>query len=226
MWRVEPCYGGIAVWADLVSFAVVAFSAVFFIVDPFAVVPIFMAMTENDPPAKRRAMARRACFIAAAVLLFFTFGGGLLFKFLGVTLAAFKIAGGVLLLLTALDMLQSRQSETRATESEIREGAVKEDIAVVPLAMPLLSGPGSIATVMMLTSQSKRWFDLIVISVAILLTAFTSYWVLRGAEVVDRVMGKSGQAIIARIMGLLLAAIAVQFMITGVRESFPELFSS
>lgn len=210
---------------ELFSFALVAFSAVFFIVDPFAVVPIFMAMTEDDAPAKRRAMARRACLISGGVLLFFTFGGSVLFKVLGVTLAAFKIAGGVLLLLTALDMLQSKQSQTRATEDEIVEGARKNDIAVVPLAMPLLSGPGSIATVMMLTSQAKHVWDLGAIVLAIVLTALISYVVLRGAEYVDRVLGKSGQAILARVMGLLLAAIAVQFMITGLRESFPELFS-
>ncbi|MFO0728464.1 MAG: NAAT family transporter [Myxococcota bacterium] len=210
---------------EMVSFSLVAFSAIFFIVDPFAVVPVFIAMTERDSDEKRRNMARRACLIAAGVLLFFAFGGSVVFKLLGVTLAAFKIAGGILLLLTSLDMLRSKTSETRATEKEIAEGAGKEDIAVVPLAMPLLSGPGSIATVTMLTAQSQRWWELIPIVVSILLTALISYFVLRAAPYVDRALGKSGQAIVARIMGLLLAAIAVQFVVSGVREAFPELFA-
>jgi multiple antibiotic resistance protein len=183
-------------------------------------------MTARDTEEKRREMAKRACLISAGILIFFTFGGSVLFKLLGVTLAAFKIAGGILLLLTSLDMLQSRPSNTRTTQKEIEEGAGKDDIAVVPLAMPLLSGPGSIATVMVLTAQSARWWDLIPIVLSIAITAFISYLVLRGAVLVDRALGKSGQAIVNRIMGLLLAAIAVQFVVGGVREAFPELFTT
>lgn len=208
---------------DLLSFALVAFSAIFFIVDPFAVVPVFLAMTERDDEEKRRIMARRACTICAAVLLFFTFGGSVLFKVLGVTLGSFRIAGGVLLLLTALDMLQSRTSSTRTSPGEIAEGAQKEDIAVVPLAVPLLSGPGAIATVMMLTAEAKRMFEIPLIVASILLTSLLSYWTLRGATKLQRVLGQSGQAILARVMGLLLAAIAVQFIVSGIRESFPEI---
>ncbi len=208
---------------EIISFSLVAFSAIFFIVDPFAVVPVFIAMTERDSDEKRRAMARRACLIAGGVLLFFALGGSVLFKLLGVTMAAFKIAGGILLLLTSLDMLQSKASQTKATEGEIAEGTGKDDIAVVPLAMPLLSGPGSIATVTMLTAQSTRLWEIVPIVVSIVLTAFISYLVLRAAPFVDRALGKSGQAIVARIMGLLLAAIAVQFVLSGMREAFPEL---
>jgi multiple antibiotic resistance protein len=211
---------------EILSFGLVAFSAIFFIVDPFAVVPIFIVMTARDTEEKRREMAKRACLISAGILIFFTFGGSVLFKLLGVTMAAFKIAGGILLLLTSLDMLQSRPSNTRATPKEIEEGSEKDDIAVVPLAMPLLSGPGSIATVMVLTAQSARWWDLIPIVLSIAVTAAISYAVLRGAVLVDRALGKSGQAIVNRIMGLLLAAIAVQFVVGGVREAFPEVFTT
>jgi multiple antibiotic resistance protein len=212
--------------AELISFSVVAFSAIFFIVDPFAVLPVFIAMTERDTDEKRRAMARRACMIAAGVLIFFTFGGSVLFRVLGVTLAAFKIAGGVLLLLTALDMLQSRSSSTRTSSAEIAEGTEKDDIAIVPLAMPLLAGPGSIASVMVLTAEAKSVLHVVVIVACILATALISYWVLRGARMVSRALGASGAAILNRIMGLLLAAIAVQFMVAGIREAFPELFKA
>lgn len=207
---------------EFVSFSLVAFTAIFFIVDPIAVVPVFIAMTARDSEEKRRAMAKRACVIAAFTLLFFAFGGSILFKLLGISIGAFKIAGGVLLLLTALDMLQSKTSATRTSEKEIQEGAEKQDIAVVPLAIPLLSGPGSIATVMVLTAQSQRWWEMIPISLSILLTAAISYFVLRAASALDRVLGKSGQAIVSRVMGLLLAAIAVEFIMNGLRESFPK----
>lgn len=205
---------------EVLQFSLLTFSAIFFIVDPFAVVPVFIAMTQRDSLEKRHAMARRACLVAAGVLIFFALTGSLVFKVLGVTLAAFKIAGGVLLFLTALDMLKSK---TRATEEEIEEGVQKDDIAIVPLAMPLLSGPGSIATVTMLTAQSQRLWEIGPILMAIVLTTFISYLVLRGAGHVDRVLGKGGQAILARVMGLLLAAIAVEFMLDGLRESFPLL---
>lgn len=210
---------------EVVSFSLVAFSAVFFIVDPVAVVPIFVTMTEHDTPQKRRDMAKRACLILGGVLTFFALGGGVLFKLLGVTLAAFKIAGGILLLLTSLDMLRSKASQTRTSPEEIAEGAAKDDIAIVPLAMPLLAGPGSIATVMMLTAQVEHTWQVIPVILSIWLTAFISWLMLRSSELVNRFLGKSGRAILDRVMGLLLAAIAVQFMIAGVSDALPEILS-
>ena len=206
--------------SEVLQFSLLTFSAIFFIVDPFAVVPVFISMTEHDSLEKRRAMARKACLVATGVLVFFALTGSLVFKVFGVTLAAFKIAGGVLLFLTALDMLKVRG---RATQEEIEEGVHKDDIAIVPLAMPLLSGPGSIATVTMLTAQSHRLWELGPIVLSIVLTTYISYLVLRGASHVDRVRGKGGQAILARVMGLILAAIAVEFMLDGLRETFPQV---
>lgn len=206
--------------SEVLTFSLLTFSAIFFIVDPFAVVPVFIAMTERDSLEKRRAMARRACLIATGILVSFALTGSLVFKLFGVTLAGFKIAGGVLLFITALDMLKVK---SRATEAEVEEGVQKDDIAIVPLAMPLLSGPGSIATVTMLTAKSQHLWEMVPIVLSILLTTFISYLVLRGAGHVDRVLGKGGQAILARVMGLILAAIAVEFMLNGLRESFPAL---
>lgn len=211
-------------FTDVVSFSLMAFSAVFFVVDPLAAVPIFVIMTEHDAPLKRLKTAKKACLVMASVLCFFALGGSVIFKLFGVTLASFKIAGGILLMITALDMLTSRVSQTRTSGEEIEEGVHKDDIAIVPLAMPLLAGPGSIATVMVLTAQSTRAWQLIPIIASILLTAGISYLLLRGANYVNRLLGKSGKAIVARIMGLLLAAIAVEFVIGGVREAFPEIF--
>lgn len=209
---------------EIVSVTLVAISALFFVVDPIGLVPVFVAMTEGDSAEKRRATAKKACLIFVGVLTFFTIGGGLIFQLLGVSLAAFKIAGGILLMLTALDMLRSKQSDTRTSGEEIGEAARKDDIAVVPLAMPLLAGPGAIATVMVLTAKAQNFWQLIPVLVSVLVTAVASYLMLRAATHVDRVMGVSGRAILERVMGLLLAAIAVQFVVTGVRDAFPEVF--
>lgn len=215
--------GHFAHLADLMSYSVVAFSAIFFVVDPIAVVPVFITITEGDSEEKRRQMARRACVITAAILLAFLVGGGLIFRLFSLTLAAFKIAGGILLLLTALDMLRSVTVRTRTSGKEVLEAAAKPDVAIVPLAMPLLAGPGSIATVMVLTAQAHKTWQLVLLALSIVVTAAVSYLMLRAASLVNRFLGNSGRAILERVMGLLLVAIAVQFMIGGIREAFPEL---
>ena len=138
---------------ELYTFGLVAFSAVFFIVDPFAVVPVFLAITQSESPQQKNATAFRAAFTSCLTLTIFAAAGGLIFKFFGISLPAFKIAGGVLCFLVALDMMQARQSRTRSTPEEQKEGMDKADVAIIPLAIPLLSGPGSIATVMVLMSR-------------------------------------------------------------------------
>ncbi|HET9595861.1 MAG TPA: MarC family protein [Anaeromyxobacteraceae bacterium] len=210
---------------DLLSFAFVSFSAVFVVVDPFAAVPFFLAMTADDDAAEKRATARRAAIAAGCVLGAFALAGAVVFKVLGISLGAFKIAGGVLLLITAVDMLRSRASETRITAGEVAVGVAKEDVAIVPLAMPLLAGPGAIATVVVLMGRAERPRLLYggIVLAAVAATAAVAYVVLAGASRVDRVLGKTGLNILERAAGLLLAAIAIQFMIDGVGESLPGL---
>jgi multiple antibiotic resistance protein len=205
------------------SYSLVALSAIFVVVDPLSVVPVFISMTQGDPPEKKRAMAMRACITGATVLGVFALFGTAIFKFMGVTLGAFKFAGGVLLLLTALDMLRAQSSRTRSTPEEQDEGLHKDDIAIVPLAIPLLAGPGSVATTMVLVSRGPGAWSAVPVLAAIALTFFISYLMLRAAGVVDRVLGKSGNAILQRIMGLMLAAIAVQFMADGLKDLVPDI---
>jgi multiple antibiotic resistance protein len=126
-------------WGDLLSLSLVSLPAVFFVVDPVAAVPFFLAMTRDDSPEKRRETALRACVTAGLILAGFALAGGLIFRLLGISLGAFKIAGGVVLLLLALDMIRTQPSRTRITEGEVAAGADKEDVAIVPLAMPLLA---------------------------------------------------------------------------------------
>lgn len=195
----------------------IALPAVFFVVDPPGAVPLFLAMTAQDSPAKIRSMALRACVAGALLLFFFAFFGAVIFKTFGVTLAAFRVAGGVLLLLTALDMLRAEQSKTRTSEAETQEGVAKEDIAIVPLAMPLLSGPGSIATVMVLMADQDVWPRGIAVSIAIVITFAVTYVILATAQRVSKVLGQTGIAITQRVFGLLLAALAIQFIADGAK---------
>jgi multiple antibiotic resistance protein len=203
----------------------VALSAVFFVVDPLAAVPIFLAMTRNDSVEKRRETALRASITAALVLSAFALGGAWIFKLLGIGLPAFKVAGGVVLLLLALDMIRTQPSKTRITEGEVAEGVGKDDIAIVPLAMPLLAGPGSIATAIVLMARARGgpWWHVAAVLLAIATTCAAAGVILAGAARTERVLGKTTLAIMERVAGLLLVAIAIQFMMDGLGEGLPGL---
>ena len=203
---------------DFISFSIVAFSAIFFVIDPLGLVPIYVAITSRDPPDKRRRMAMRATLVAFGLLSFFAVFGSVLFKLFGVTLSAFKIAGGILLLITSIDMLRAQPSRTRHSPEEKEEGDAKDDVAIVPLAMPLLAGPGSIATVMVMSARGGNWLHLIPVVGSIAITCGVAYALLRIAERIQKLLGHTGIAVLERVMGLLLAAIAVQFMSDGVLE--------
>jgi multiple antibiotic resistance protein len=198
--------------------ALLALSALFFVVDPIGVLPIFVSMTPQDTPQKRRSMAKKACWIAGGLLIVMALAGGLLFRLLGVTLPAFKVAGGIALLLSGIDMLRGHDSPLKTTPAEQEEGTHKDDIAVFPLAMPLLAGPGAIATVMVTMGRSEGIIGAAGVLVAVVVTMFASYLVLRTAEYTDRWMSTTSKTIVIRVMGLLLAAIAVQFAVEGTVE--------
>jgi multiple antibiotic resistance protein len=207
--------------ANLVSvfqFSVVAFSSVFFLVDPFAAIPPFLVMTAGSDAAARRRTARRAAITCFVVLSIFALAGGLIFKIFGITLPALKIAGGILLFLIGIDMLQAKQSRTRQAEGETEEACEKEDVGIIPMGIPMLAGPGAISSVMVLMGQSPRWWEAAPVFIAIAVTAFCAYLILAGADRVRAILGETGIHILMRIMGLLLTAIAVQFEINGLRD--------
>ncbi|HEX6971544.1 MAG TPA: NAAT family transporter [Limnochordia bacterium] len=193
------------------------FTSVLFIVDPFAVVPSFLAMTERDTPAFRRVLAKRGAWTAAITLALFALGGSAIFKVFGITIGAFKIAGGVLIGLNALDMVQARRSQQSETAAERAEGIQKEDIGIMPLGVPMLAGPGAISTVMVLALGSKNLVTTLTLYVSIALTAFISYLTLAAASMVEKRLGQTGMKILTRLMGLVLCAIAVQFIIDGIK---------
>jgi len=193
------------------------FTSVLFIVDPLTAVPGFLAMTARDPPAVRRAMARRGAWTCAITLTAFALGGGLIFRLFGITIGAFKIAGGILIGLNALDMVQARRSQQRETPAEQAEGIEKEDVGIMPLGVPMLAGPGAISTVMVLTGASKGIVITVGVFTAIALTAYLSYLTLAAAARVERRLGQTGMRILTRLMGLVLCAIAVQFVVDGIK---------
>jgi multiple antibiotic resistance protein len=210
---------------EVLATFLVSFSAIFFVVDPLSAVPMFLAMTRNDSVDKRRQTALRAAVAAALVLSGFALGGAWIFRLLGIGLPAFKVAGGVVLLLLALDMLRTQPSKTRITDGEVEEGTGKDDIAIVPLAMPLLAGPGSIATAIVLMARARvgPWWHEAAVLLAITLTCAAAWLILAGAARTERMLGKTTLAILERAAGLLLVAIAIQFMMDGLGEGLPGL---
>jgi multiple antibiotic resistance protein len=209
--------------ADL-TFALVTFSAVFFVVDPFAAVPIFLAITRGDDAARRRRTALVASIAAFVILALFALAGGVIFRMFGISLGAFKIAGGLMLLLMALDMMRAVPSRTRTSKEEEEESVAKEDVAIVPLAIPMLAGPGAIATVMVLMSRAA-WQPVRTGAVlaSIVITCAATWLMLRGAASMERFLKKTVLHVFERIMGLLLAAVAFEFIIGGVKDLMPGL---
>jgi multiple antibiotic resistance protein len=199
------------------QFALITFTSILFIVDPIAVIPTYLVITQDETVEQRRDTARRACIAAGVFLVVFAIAGRLIFKLFGITLPAFRIAGGLILWLVAMDMLRGQRT-TQETPAEIREGKEKEDVAITPLAIPMLAGPGAISTVIVLAGQAQTVTQHVIVYLAIILTAFLAWLsLLVGERLVSR-LGQTGIRVTTRIMGLLLAAVAIQFVLTGVKD--------
>jgi multiple antibiotic resistance protein len=200
---------------ELLQFALIAFTSIFVLVDPVAAIPTFLAMTVDSNRMRRRHMAVRAAWTCFAVLVIFSFAGNMIFRLFGITLPAFKIAGGLILGLIGLDMLKAKRSPTKETPDETEEGAEKEDVGIIPLGIPMLAGPGAISSVMVLMAQNSDWPHALVILGAIAVSAAISFIVLAAADRVSSYLHETGIRIMTRMMGLLLTAIAVQFVLNG-----------
>lgn len=198
-----------------VHFSLLALSSIFFLVDPFAAMPTFLAITEGVDADRRRRTARKASLTTLIVLCSFAFAGEFIFRIFGITLPAFEIAGGIILLHIGLDMLQAKRSPTQEAAGDTVAAAQKEDAGIVPLGMPMLAGPGAIASVMVLVGQSQTRWQMAAILTAIVVTAVVCYLVLGYSSKVERVLGETGIRILVRVMGLLLVALAVQYFVNG-----------
>ena len=201
---------------ELIGFAILSFWSLFVIVDPITTVPTFLAMTVTNSPKERIRMAWLASFVTFMVLVFFSIGGRSVLAVFGVTVPAFEIAGGIILLKIALDMLQARRTAIKETPEEQAEGADKADIAVTPLAVPMLAGPGAITAVVLISGQALTIAHHIIVVGNIFLVSLITFFILRIAAVRSSVFSAITLKILSRVMGLLLAAIAVQFILTGI----------
>ena len=206
----------------LTDFIINSFVVLFVVLDPVGVAPIFAALTHGNTDAYRRQMAIKGTVLSAVILILFAFLGHFLLNALGITLDAFRVAGGLFLLLLSIDMVFARQSGLRGTtKRENQEAEHKEDISVFPLSIPLIAGPGAITTMMLLmgeTAQQPMWvISLMLVLVGeLLLILFT----LLMAGRIIRIIGETGTNVISRVLGILLAALAIQYMIDGIRGGF------
>lgn len=195
------------------AFLITSFVTLFVIIDPIGLMPIFIALTPGLSAAERRSIAIRACFISFGILALFAFFGEAVLGFVGISMPAFRIAGGILLFLTALDMLFERRNERREDKLE-----TKTDPSVFPLAIPLIAGPGSIATVILLSGQLQGVpGTLLVLGVALAVMCVVLALFLAG-NLLERALGPTGINVVTRLLGMLLAALSIQFVLDGLKD--------
>lgn len=195
-------------------FLITAFATLFVVIDPPGLVPLFIALTTGMDTAHRRKLAQRACIIAAVLLTLFGLFGEQLLSFIGISMPAFRIAGGILLFLTALDMLFERRTQRR----EGQHPDPNHDPSVFPLATPLIAGPGAIATMILLMGQAGEDWTLRLAVLGLLYgMIFATFLFLLASAPFERLLGRTGTVVITRLLGMLLAALSVQFVIDGVR---------
>jgi multiple antibiotic resistance protein len=209
-----------------VAFAATAMASIFAIVDPLGVVPFFSVLTEDMDSAQKRDVISKSCLVATFTLgIFAVFGQGIFAAF-GFTIPAFEIAGGLLLFGVAFEMLNGERPRTKMTESERTETLEREDVGVIPLGIPLLAGPGAITTVMIyMSTPVSDPLDKMFIFAGILVAILTTFFLMHYADRIFRRIGRTGTKALGRIMGLLLAAIAIQFIINGVIGAYGNALS-
>ncbi len=200
--------------------------ALFAIVDPVGVIPIFLLATQGYTLAQSHAAARIAALTVLGVLTLFTFAGGSMLMFFGIRLAAFSVAGGLLLLLLALSMVQAHVSPQRQTRDEAVEAEERDAVGVVPLGIPLLAGPGAITHVIVAASAARgEVLHQVALLIPVALVALSVWLAFRAAPVISRRLGKTGIHVVTRLMGLIIAAISVEMIATGLGKLFPGLLA-
>lgn len=197
------------------TFTVKSFVALFVIVDAFGVVPIFISLLEGYKEADKRAIIKMAVQVATIALIILTLTGNLIFQLLGIDMYSFRIAAGIILLIISIEMLFGRKTRTGSSDKIEIE---KEDIAITPMAIPLLTGPGAITTGIVLFDEAGTVLNRIILIINIILVFWISYVIFSKLNLVYRALGRTGTRVVTRIMGLMLSAISVQFIISGISE--------
>lgn len=198
-----------------------SFTALFAIVDPFALIPVFLTMTDRFSPAERKHVCSKAAIVATCILLSFAIAGERIFQLFGISIPAFQIAGGILLLRFGIAQLSAeRERVKREEESESFE---RSDISIFPMATPLLAGPGSISTVVIRASTIKTVVDQVIFGLSIVMVFVITYFLLRSAPYLYRLLRRTGLNLLTRIMGIILTAMAVQYIINGLTTVWQQL---
>ena len=209
---------------DILRYAVEILPAVLVILNPFGAALIFVSLTMGDSRAELMAKSRRTSLTMVLTLLIFMFLGQLIFNLFGITLDAFRIGGGILLFGMGMSMMSGQHPQSKITEKERVEVVDQEDISIIPMGIPVLSGPGSIATIMVYRSNATQNYEIATLIFAILFAGLITFFILTYAHIMVKRFGKTALRIISRIMGLLVVTLAVQFIISGVTAALSKAF--
>ena len=204
------------------EFFILCFSSLFTLINPIGIVPIFIAMTDEYSKKERDVIAFKSVLFAFCILILFGVIGEFIFSFYNITIHGFRIAGGMLLLKISFDMIESKRSRTRTTPMEEKAAEEKNEIAYTPLAIPLIAGPGSIASIMILSSESSNWNAKITLFVSLGTVLLITFLTLKLSKYLTKTFGRAGLRIMQRIMGLILMVISIEFILKGIKDSFPN----
>jgi len=200
---------------EYLLYFVYAFTTVFVIVNPIEATMIFVTLTADMNALEKSHVYRRTTLVAFSIAILFSIAGEFVLRIFGITVDSLRVAGGILLFLVAIDMLRGVRQQKKVTEAELRDANQREDVSVFPLAIPLLTGPGAITTVVVLMGAASTIVEKALVLLAIVLTFLITFFVLRFSEYIDQALGVTGIMVLTRIMGLILGAVAVNFVATG-----------
>jgi len=203
---------------EMLLYFLKSFGALLTIMGPFSLVPSFLTLTSNNSKKEKSRIINKSIIVSFFLCLLFVLVGSGFFKLFGITINSFKAAGGLLLLLTAINMMQAKASKSRTTEEEMEEGISKDDVSVFPLAIPIIIGPGSVSTILILTTSASDWLHRGIIVLSAIVSLMILFLILRSSEHLYKVMGNTGLNIMTRIMGMILASLAVEYMMSGIKN--------
>jgi multiple antibiotic resistance protein len=205
------------------QFLVLCLSTLLTLINPLGIAPIFVVMTERFSKKEKHQIATKGIATGTITLMIFTFLGSIIFNLYGITIEAFQIMGGILFFRSGLRMLEAQVGRSRTTDTEIEEFKETDEIAISPIGVPLIAGPGAITGVMLLSGKAPSTFSIGTLLLAVIITMIIFYFVLRAGDQVSKKIGVTGMRVIQRIMGLILMVIAVQFVINGVETIITRL---
>ncbi|MBI45489.1 MAG: hypothetical protein CMG66_04925 [Candidatus Marinimicrobia bacterium] len=197
------------------SFVLLSFSSLFTLLNPIGTAPIVLSLTESLNPEEYNKVIKKSIVVACLILLLFAMMGNIIFTFYGITVYAFKIAGGILFLRIGINMLEAKVSRTKSTPKESEEASENDDIALTPIGIPLIAGPGAITSVMILAAQANSFDQKVIFYLNIVVTLFITFMILKLGKKLTRKLGTAGLRVIERIMGMILMVVAIQFIIDG-----------